>query len=105
MTRNTSDLAGAGWTGETRAGDLIGRRAYLRSGEYLGRIADLITEGDLKSGLRVTKVVCARRPWGRLLGYERQQATGPWVLQTFARLVMHRRVRVIAWEDLDRSRG
>jgi len=104
-TRNTREPAGDDWAGDTRAGALIGRRAYLRSGEFLGRIADLVAEGDLQSGLRVTKVVCARRPWGRLLGYERRQATGPWLLQTFARLVMHRRVRVVDWEELDLSRG
>lgn len=48
--------------------------------------------------------VVARRPWGRLLGYEREQATGPWLLQAFARLVMHRRVRVFDWVDLDHNR-
>lgn len=86
-----------------RAGALISRTAYDRSGQPLGTIADLIADGDLQQGLRVTHVVVARRPWGRLLGYEREQTAGPWLLQTFARLVMHRRVRTIAWEDLDHS--
>jgi hypothetical protein len=90
--------------GSTRAGAIIGRTAYDRAGDELGTVADLAVEGDLESGLRVTQVVVARRPWGRLLGYERRQATGPWLLQTFARVVMHRRVRVFDWADLDHSR-
>jgi hypothetical protein len=86
--------------GTIRAGALIGRTAYDRSGHPLGTIADLIVDGDLRTGLRVTHVVVARKPWGRLLGYERSQTAGPWLLQTFARLVMHRRVRTIAWDEL-----
>ena len=86
--------------GIVRAGALIGREAYDRAGNRLGRIADLIAEGDPQSGMRVTHVVVAQRPWGRLLGYERAQATGPWILQAFARIVMHRRVRTIPWHDL-----
>jgi hypothetical protein len=90
--------------GHVRAGDLLGRAAYDRSGNRLGRIADLIVDGDQHTGLRVTHVVVTHRPWGRLLGYERKQATGPWLLQKFARIVMHRRVRTISWSDLDHSR-
>jgi hypothetical protein len=86
--------------GTIRAGALIGRTACDRAGNRLGIIADLVTEGDLDSGFRVTQVVIARRPWGRLLGYERAQSSGPWLLQTFAHLVMHRRVRMIAWQEI-----
>lgn len=90
--------------GSVRAGALIGRAAYDRAGNRLGTIADLIVDGDLDSGLRVTHAVIARRPWGRLLGYERHQAAGPWLIQKFAQIVMHRRVRVVDWADLDHSR-
>jgi sporulation protein YlmC with PRC-barrel domain len=90
--------------GTIRAGAMIGRPAYDRDGNRLGTIADLIVDGDLQNGLRVTHAVVARRPWGRLLGYEREQATGPWLIRKFARIVMHRRVRVIDWNDLDHSR-
>jgi hypothetical protein len=85
--------------GTIRAGMLIGRTACDRSGNRLGMIADLVTHGDLGSGFDVTHIVITRRPWGRLLGYERM-AAGPWLLQTFARLVIRRRVLTIAWEDL-----
>jgi len=91
--------------GEVRAGDLIGRTAYHRNGDRLGTIADLIADGHPHNGLTVTHVIVARKPWGRLLGYERNQATGPWLLQAFARAVMHRRVTTIAWDELDTSRS
>jgi PRC-barrel domain len=90
--------------GSVRAGRLIGRTAYDRAGNRLGTIADLIVDGDLENGLRVTKVVIARRPWGRLLGYERVQVTGPWLIHALARTVIHRRVRTIDWHELDHSR-
>lgn len=90
--------------GSVRAGAIIGRPAIDRTGKRLGRIVDLIVDGDLENGLRVTHVVVAQRPWGRLLGYERRQATGPWLIQKLARLVMHRRVRTIGWSELDHSR-
>jgi hypothetical protein len=86
--------------GDIRAGALIGRAAYDKRGNRLGVIADVIADGDLRQGLRITHVVVAQRPWGRLLGYERQQATGPWLLQALARIIMHRRVRTIEWTEL-----
>jgi hypothetical protein len=89
--------------GDILAGALIGRTAYDRDGQRLGTIADLIADGDLRTGLRVTHVVIAQRPWGRLLGYERRQATGPWLIQKFARLVIHRRVRTVDWADIAHS--
>lgn len=90
--------------GDVRAGALLGRTAYDRDGTALGRIADLIVDGDLKSGYQVTKVVIAGRPWGRLLGYERKQAAGPWLIQKLARAVMHRHVRTVDWSEIDHSR-
>jgi hypothetical protein len=98
-----NDQAANDSVGSIRAGDLIGRPAYGRGGNRLGTIADLIVDGDIRTGLRVTGVVVARRPWGRLLGYEREQATGPWLLQALARVVMHRRVRTIRWDELDHA--
>jgi hypothetical protein len=97
-----SDFRGDELVGSARAGALIGRRAYDRAGNDLGRIADLIVDRQPDGSLRVTQVVVARRPWGRLLGYEREQVTGPWLLQTLARIVMHRRVRIVDWADLAR---
>jgi hypothetical protein len=89
--------------GYVRAGALIERDARDRAGQRLGRIADLVAEHDRDGRWRVTGVIVAKGPWGRLLGYEREQDTGPWLINAFARAVMHRKVRTIAWADLDRT--
>jgi hypothetical protein len=90
--------------GCARAGALIGRVAFDRSGRRLGRIADLIAGPERDGRLRVTKVIVAGRPWGRLLGYEREQDTGPKLIQLLARSIIHRHVKTIPWTDLDLSR-
>jgi sporulation protein YlmC with PRC-barrel domain len=77
-----------------RASDLIGRPVGDVDGTVLGRIADLIVEDD-----RVTAVIVTKGPWGRLLGYEREAAGGPWLLQAVARAVLRRNSRRIAWPD------
>jgi hypothetical protein len=78
-----------------RASDLLGRRVEEPGGGYAGRIADLIVQRDT-----VTAVIVVRGPWGRLLGYEREAAGGPWLLQALARAVLRRNSRRIAWKDL-----
>jgi sporulation protein YlmC with PRC-barrel domain len=79
-----------------RAGDLIGRHAYGSDGEDLGRIADLVVDDDTT----IVAAIVTRGPWGRLLGYERESAHGPWLLERFARAVLRRESRRVAWEDL-----
>lgn len=90
--------------GYARAGAMIGRIAFGRDGQRLGRIADLIAEPDPDGQLRVTAVIVAGRPWGRLLGYEREQDTGPKLIQLLARAIMHRHVKTVPWAELDPSR-
>ena len=90
--------------GYARAGALIGRVAFDRGGRRLGRIADLTAEPGRDGQLRVTEVIVAGRPWGRLLGYEREQDTGPKLIQLLARSIMHRHVRTVPWSELDLSR-
>jgi sporulation protein YlmC with PRC-barrel domain len=77
-----------------RAGDLIGRRAYGPDGEDLGRIADLVVDDDTT----IVAAIVTRGPWGRLLGYERESAHGPWVLERFARAVLRRESQQVPWE-------
>ncbi|HEX5198779.1 hypothetical protein ACFQS1_02295 [Paractinoplanes rhizophilus] len=74
-----------------RAGDLLGRRIGA------GRIADLITDDDG----RVVAAIVVKGRWGRLLGYERAETTGPWLLEQFARRVWRRNAVEVAWADLD----
>jgi hypothetical protein len=74
-----------------RASDLIGRVVPGR-----GRIADVVVDPDT---MRVTAVVVVTGPWGRLLGYERDEVRGPWLLEHVARLVLRRDAAVIPWPE------
>ena len=65
-----------------------------------GRVADVITTPDGDGREVITAVLVTSGRWGRLLGYERDRGTGPWLLHTIARYVMHRHTSVVPWEDL-----
>ena len=78
-----------------RSGDIIGRRIPGR-----GRIADVRTEPGPDGTQRVTAVVVVNGPWGRLLGYERDEVRGPWLLEHFARLVLRRDAAEIPWSEV-----
>jgi len=82
--------------------DLLGAKVYDESGRSIGRIADLITD-DAETPAIVAALV-TRPPWGRLLGYERDSATGPKLLELFARAALRRNSQQIAWRDLRLSR-
>lgn len=82
-----------------RASDYIGRTAYDREGNALGRVADLITARDAEGGFRVTAALITPRHRGRLLGFERPGIQAPWVLEKLSRL-LHRGTREIPWSDL-----
>jgi len=83
-----------------RASELLGQPVRSASGEYLGRIVDLLCEADGQGGQRLVAVLAVRGPWGRLLGYEREQVGGPWLLETLARAIMRRRMTVVPWTQL-----
>ena len=82
-----------------RASDLLGRLAVDPSGRPLGRVVDLVAE-DGADGPRITAAVVVRGPWGRLLGYERSEAGGPWLLEAAARLVLRRTMTTVPWAAL-----
>jgi len=84
-------------TGVRYGYQLIRQPAYDLAGQHLGRIADVIVEPDRQGRLRITEVVVASGLWGRLLGYERDEMRGPWLLQAFARAVVRRSVRRLPW--------
>jgi hypothetical protein len=87
-----------------RVGALLDRAVHDRDGALLGRVAGIITETDAQGRERVVALVVTRRPWGRLLGYEHDEHTGPWLLQWLARRLLRRDVRRVAWADTDLSR-
>jgi hypothetical protein len=80
-----------------RAHELLDRPAYDLAGGYLGRVADLVVGADPGGRWRITEVIVSPRPWGRLLGYERPEVTGPWLLEQFAHHVLRRQVRRLPW--------
>jgi hypothetical protein len=82
------------------ASSLLKRQAWDGSGQRLGRVVDLIVEKDGQGITRVKAVVATDGPWGRLLGYERAAAGGPWLLTVLARLVFHRHLRRVGWDEV-----
>ena len=77
-----------------RASDLLGRPVTGSDGRHLGRVADLVVDGDA-----ITAVIVTKPPWGRLLGYERDQTKGPWLLESLARAIARRDSAEIPWAD------
>jgi sporulation protein YlmC with PRC-barrel domain len=88
---------------DLRAGALLGRPVRDRSGARLGRVADVETELDRHGRERIVALMVTEGPWGRLLGYEREQVVGPWLLEIFARRVLRRHMRRIPWDQADLS--
>jgi sporulation protein YlmC with PRC-barrel domain len=76
---------------------VLDKRAYDLAGNYVGRVADVIVERAGDGRYRITEVVVSGRPWGRLLGYEREQQTGPWLLEKLADAVLRRDIRRLPW--------
>lgn len=79
-----------------RAGEILGRVVRDGAGNELGRVADLITDDRN----RVVAALVVRGRWGRLLGYERAETTGPWLIEKLARRVWRRNAVEVVWADL-----
>ena len=83
-----------------RASDVLGRRAVDDSGRDLGRIVDIVCEIDDEGRPELVAVLAVRGPWGRLLGYEREQVRGPWIVEKLAGLILRRRMTTVPWRSL-----
>ena len=83
-----------------RASDVLGRRAVDGAGRDLGRIVDIVCEIDDQGRPELVAALAVRGPWGRLLGYEREQVRGPWILEKLAGWVMRRRMTTVPWQSL-----
>jgi sporulation protein YlmC with PRC-barrel domain len=83
---------------DLRANLLIGREARDRAGEPIGRIVDLVVDDTT---MTVIEAVVTDGPWGRLLGYERNEVTGPWLIEIIARRLIRRHVRRIPWGGIN----
>jgi sporulation protein YlmC with PRC-barrel domain len=80
-----------------RASALLGRRVRTADGRDLGRVADIETDLGPDGRPRVTALVVTARPWGRLLGYERDEVVGPWILEHLARRILRRNTQRVPW--------
>jgi hypothetical protein len=83
---------------DLRANLIIGRQARTLDGKPVGRIVDLVVDD---ATMTVTDAVVTSGPWGRLLGYEREEVTGPWLIEIIARRLLRRHVRRIPWADIN----
>ncbi|WP_410631570.1 PRC-barrel domain-containing protein [Amycolatopsis sp. cmx-4-83] len=86
-----------------RASDLLGTIAYDPQGRRLGRIADLITSVDPDGATVIRAVLVAPKRRVRLLGYERNDMSRPWVIDRIAKWV-HRDLREVSWNDVHLTR-
>ena len=83
-----------------RTSDVLGRRARDASGRDVGRIVDLICEIDADGRPELVAALAVRGPWGRLLGYEREQVRRPWILEKLSGWVLRRRTTTVPWWSL-----
>jgi sporulation protein YlmC with PRC-barrel domain len=84
-----------------RVSQLLGREVRDRGGQIVGRVADLHTERDSAGPELVTAAIVTGGRWGRLLGYERDEATGPWLLEKLAHYVVRRETRHVPIDELE----
>jgi sporulation protein YlmC with PRC-barrel domain len=83
-----------------RFGALLGQPVHDRDGRLLGRVADVVTEADADGREQITELMVTKGPWGRLLGYEDSQPTGPWLLDRLARAIFRRDAQRVDWSDV-----
>ena len=83
-----------------RVSEILGRAVTGRDGRALGRVADIETTRDGDGRERVVALVATAGRWGRLLGYERDEANGPWILEALARRVLRFHIVRVSWHDL-----
>jgi hypothetical protein len=78
---------------------LLGRPVRDRSGALLGRVADIETATDDQGRERVVTLIVTAPPGGRLLGYEREVATGQWLIEVAARNILRRNMHRVPWAE------
>jgi hypothetical protein len=82
-----------------RTNDILRRPAFDHTGRPLGAVVDLVAELDPAGIPRVVAVVVNPHWHTRLLGYERPQAHGPWLVERLAR-VLRRGTRTVPWAEV-----
>src|SRR4051812_9193652 len=92
-----------------RASDLLGLDVHAADGTRLGTVTDLrcVLDGPLRGVMaapRVHALLVSRRHFGSLLGYDRREQQGPWLVRVIVRR-LHRKLRVVPWSDVERYDG
>jgi sporulation protein YlmC with PRC-barrel domain len=88
-----------------RASDLIGRPVVGPTGQRLGVVTDLrcVQDGPVRGSMaapRVHQVIVSRRRTGSMLGYNRREQQGPWLIQLLVRW-LHRDLLAVPWESIE----
>jgi sporulation protein YlmC with PRC-barrel domain len=87
-----------------KASDLIGRPVFDATGRRIGVVTDLrcVQDGPLRGAMaapRVHQVIVSRHRTGSLLGYDRREQQGPWLVRRLVRW-LHRDLLVVPWESV-----
>jgi sporulation protein YlmC with PRC-barrel domain len=85
-----------------RLNGLLGATVVLRDGSEVGHVNDVRLEGG--PGLQnyvVQGLVVGHRTEGSMLGYDRRQVRGPWLLRVLA-AAANRDVRYVPWRAVRR---
>jgi hypothetical protein len=89
-----------------KASDLLGRPVLDATGDRLGYVTDLrcVQDGPLRGVMcapRIHAILVSRRHVGSLLGYDRREQQGPWLIRVIVRR-LHRHLQVIPWTAIER---
>jgi hypothetical protein len=81
------------------------RPVYDSTGAALGYVTDLrcVQDGPLRGAMcapRVHALVVSRHRVGSLLGYDRREQQGPWLIRVIVGR-LHRNLQVIPWSAVD----
>jgi sporulation protein YlmC with PRC-barrel domain len=87
-----------------KASDLIGRPVFESGGRQVGIVTDLrcVQDGPVRGSMaapRVHSVIVSGRRTGSMLGYDRRDQQGPWLIRVIVRW-LHRKSTIVAWESL-----
>lgn len=94
-------------TTRRRMGELLGLKVHSDHPEHRGRVLDVRVRPVAPGQLDVTHLLLGPGRPGALLGYDRNQFDGPWLVRSVLRL-LHRHLRLVAWsavQDIDWDAG
>jgi hypothetical protein len=88
-----------------RASNLLGQPVLDSARSRIGYVTDLrcVQDGPLRGAMcapRIHAIVVSRRRVGSLLGYDRREQQGPWLIRLIVRR-LHRHLQVIPWSAID----